>query len=96
MDPPHLTSHLQIDKRKGTLKMQVLFPWVHLQLLIQLDERNTPRCVTMCMCKLDLQFGGFCIMKMFSNLITKSIDFIVTNKYLKLEMGWIITYFNVL
>jgi hypothetical protein len=35
-------------------------------------------------------------MKMFSNLITKLVDFIVTNKYLKLYMGWIVTYFNVL
>ncbi len=42
------------------------------------------------MCMLDLQFVGFFIMKMFSNFITKSVDFIVTNKYLNLDMGWIV------
>jgi hypothetical protein len=39
--------------------MQVLFSRVHLQPLIQLDQRNTPRCVAMCMCMLDLQSVGF-------------------------------------
>jgi hypothetical protein len=36
-DPHCLISHLQVDKSKGTLKMQVLFPQVYLQPLIQLD-----------------------------------------------------------
>jgi hypothetical protein len=40
----------------------------------------------------DLQFVGFSIMNMFSSFIIKLVDFIITNKYLNLDMGWIVTF----
>ncbi len=92
-DPHCLISHLQVDKSKATPKMQVLFPRVYLQPLIQLDQINKPRCVAMCMCM--HVWPSICWILHYeyvSNLITKLIDFIITNKYLNLDMGWIITF----